>query len=57
MQGRQCRHSGIVSLFVAGLLVGFAGGLISAGAGVGLFLWRQQRRAQAVRMALGSPDH
>jgi len=45
-----------VSLFVAGLLVGFAGGLISAGAGMGLFLWRQQRRALAVRMALGNSD-
>ncbi|MCE2578054.1 hypothetical protein NO263_12115 [Gluconacetobacter entanii] len=42
-----------MSIFVAGLLAGFAGSLVSAGAGVGLFLWRRQRRACAVQMALG----
>ncbi|MCW4590120.1 hypothetical protein NO263_05940 [Gluconacetobacter entanii] len=45
-----------MSIFVAGLLAGFAGGFISAGAGVGLFLWRRQRRALAVRMVLGNSD-
>ncbi|WP_275399314.1 hypothetical protein [Novacetimonas maltaceti] len=43
-----------MSIFVAGLLAGFAGGFISAGAGVGLFVWRRRRRAMAVRMALGA---
>ena len=56
MQGRQRGHPGVVSIFVAGLLAGFAGGFISAGAGMGLFLWRKRRRALAVRMALGNPD-
>ncbi|MCE2578011.1 hypothetical protein [Gluconacetobacter entanii] len=45
-----------MSIFVAGLLAGFAGGFISAGAGMELFLWRRQRRALAVRMTLGNLD-
>ncbi|WP_167400414.1 hypothetical protein [Gluconacetobacter entanii] len=45
-----------MSIIVAGLLLGFAGGFASAGCGVALFMWRRRRRARAVTMALGPSE-